>query len=64
METQNLQNFLRCRKLMFNWIRKNNTQLTCEFKKSLYKSKKVFYKLSSIYCNKLFPEIMPEDLPV
>lgn len=63
-ETHSLQNFLRCRKLMFNWIRKNNTTLTNEFKLSLYKSKKVLYKLSSIYCNKLFPEIMPDDLPV
>ena len=67
MDTNDFENFLRCRKLMLNWIRidkKNKTLHT--FSNSLYKHQKeskVSYKLVAIYSNKLFPEIMPEDLP-
>lgn len=64
LDTNVFQSFIRCRKLMFNWLRKNNEPSLEDFKQSLYKSKKVFYKLTSIYTNKLFPEIMPDDIPL
>lgn len=59
-----LENFLRIRKLFFNYLRitKDDKNLNI-FKQSLYKNERVYYKLSSIYTNKLFPEIMPDDLP-
>ena len=51
---------------MFNLIRtdKSNPDLKI-FSDSVYqkKSDKVYYKLTAIYCNKLFPEIMPDDIP-
>jgi len=68
MDTKEFENFLRCRKLMLNWVRidKNNENLKT-FVKCLQshnqKDQKVFYKLIAIYSNKLFPEIMPDDLP-
>jgi hypothetical protein len=68
MDTKIFENFLRCRKLMLNWIRidKQNANLKI-FSTSLNyqnnKDQKVYYKLISIYSNKLFPEIMPDDLP-
>ena len=64
LETKKFENFLKSRKLMFNWCRINPTDNTlCIFSKSLYKNDKVYYKLIAIYSNKLFPEIMPDDLP-
>ena len=51
---------------MFNWLRLDNTNEDLKaFNESIYKNKsdKVYYKLSAIYCNKLFPEIMSDDLP-
>jgi len=64
LNTNILENFLKERKLLFNFIRidTNNSNLKI-FAKSLYKNDKVFYKLTAIYCNKLFPEIMPDDIP-
>lgn len=64
IDTRDLENFLRCRKLMLNWLRlDSNNKLLKEFNKSLYKNDKVCYKLTAIYSNKLFPEIMPDDIP-
>ena len=63
IDTHIFEKFIRCRKLMLNWVRlekSNNTEL---FNKTLHHSEKVFYKLSAIYTTKLFPEIMPDDLP-
>lgn len=64
IETNNFENFFKCRKLMMNWVRlePENTILKT-FYKSLYHCDKVYYKLSAIYSNKLFPEIMPNDIP-
>lgn len=65
IEIRELENFLRCRKLMFNWLRLDSSnKVLKDFSKSLYKNDKVCYKLTAIYSNKLFPEIMPDDIPV
>ncbi len=66
VDSKDFESFLRCRKLMFNWLRLDSTNENLKaFNESIYKNKsdKVYYKLSAIYCNKLFPEIMPDDLP-
>ena len=69
MDTRSFENFLRCRKLMLNWLRvdKQNPNLQIFSQSLTYKNnskeQKVYYKLISIYCNKLFPEIMPDELP-
>ena len=60
VDSKEFENFLRCRQLMFNSIRLDNTN---ENLKAFNKNDKVYYKLSAIFCNKLFPEIMPDDLP-
>lgn len=65
IETREFEDFLRCRKLMFNWIKLDGSNKNLKtFSKSLYYSDKVYYKLIAIYTNKLFPDIMPDDLPV
>ena len=46
---------------MFNWT-KVNTDLS-DFNKISSKCDKVHSKLASIYTNKLFPHIMPDDIP-
>ena len=57
------EKFIRCRKLMLNWVRHENNTNTATFTNSLHKCEKVYYKLTAIYTTKLFPEIMPDDLP-
>ena len=55
---------LKERKLLLNWTRIDSENKVLKiFTKTLYKNVKVFYKLTAIYSNKLFPEIMPDDLP-
>jgi len=61
LSTENFCAFNKMRKLMYNWC-KVNTNLT-EFSKISVKCDKIHFKLAAIYCNKLFPSIMPEDLP-
>ena len=64
IDSSEFESFFRSRKLMFNLLRLDNSNKTLKtFNNSLYKSDKVFYKLAAIYANKLFPEIMPDDLP-
>jgi hypothetical protein len=58
------EKFIRCRKLMLNWTRMEKHKNISVFNMSLYKCEKVYYKLAAIYTTKLFPEIMPEDVPV
>jgi len=48
---------------MLNWVRLEKSNIIDVFNKTLHHSEKVFYKLSAIYTTKLFPEIMPDDLP-
>ncbi len=63
IDTHILEHFIRCRKLMLNWVRLDKSTTVDIFNKTLHHSEKVFYKLSAIYTTKLFPEIMPDDLP-
>ena len=64
LETKNIENFLKERKLLLNWTRIDSENKVLKiFTKTLYKNIKVLYKLTAIYSNKLFPEIMPDDLP-
>jgi len=66
VDTHVFEKFIRCRKLMLNWVRldkSNNDTNIAMFNKTLHRCEKVFYKLSAIYTTKLFPEIMPDDLP-
>ena len=58
------EKFIRCRKLMLNWTRLETHKNIPIFNQSLYKCEKVYYKLAAIYTTKLFPEIMPDDVPV
>ena len=46
---------------MFNWTKVN--PLVSDFSKISFKCDKVHFKLISIYTNKLFPNIMPYDIP-
>jgi hypothetical protein len=61
MSTESFCAFLKMRKLMFNWS-KVNAEVS-EFGKISSKCDKVHFKLASIYTNKLFPNIMPDDIP-
>jgi hypothetical protein len=63
VDTHVFEKFIRCRKLMLNWLRHEKSVNVDNFNKTLHHSEKVFYKLSAIYTTKLFPEIMPDDLP-
>lgn len=53
--------FLKMRRLMFNWTKVNPA--ISDFNKISCKCDKVHFKLTSIYTNKLFPNIMPDDIP-
>ena len=46
---------------MFNWSKVN--PMVSEFNKISFKCDKVHFKLAAIYTNKLFPNIMPDDIP-
>jgi len=61
MLTENFCALLKMRRLMFNWS-KINTEVS-EFSKISFKCDKIHFKLASIYLNKLFPNIMPYDIP-
>ncbi len=63
VDTHIFEKFIRCRKLMLNWIRIEKSSSVDSFTKTLHHSEKVYYKLSAIYTTKLFPEIMPDDMP-
>jgi hypothetical protein len=59
--TENFCALLKMRKLMFNWSKVN--PMVSEFNKISFKCDKVHFKLAAIYTNKLFPNIMPDDIP-
>jgi hypothetical protein len=67
IDANNIEQFIRSRKLMLNWLRVEkdvNTKLYLDtFNNSLHQCEKVYYKLAAIYTTKLFPEIMPDDIP-
>lgn len=63
--TELLVVFIRMRRLMFNWARNEsvtNTNLN-EFSTISNKCDKIHYKLCAIFTNKLYPNIMPSDIP-
>ena len=60
--------FLRMRKLMFNWVKMCDDDMTktsklVEFSTTSKFCDKVHLKLTAIFTNKLFPNIMPNDMP-
>jgi len=61
LSTENFCAFNKMRKLMYNWCKIN--PVLNDFTKISIKCDKIHFKLAAIYCNKLFPNIMPEDLP-
>jgi len=64
IDIEQLCALIRQRKLMFNWVivNKTNTNLNL-FRTISNKSEKVHLKLFAIFTNKIFPEIMPTDIP-
>lgn len=59
-----IEKLLRSRKLMFNWIKIDNKNKYLKmFNKISEKSDKVHLKLTAIFTNILFPQIMPDDIP-
>ena len=64
IDTDTFEQYLRIRKLMLNWIKvESNNELLKTFNKISDKCDKVHFKLTAIFTNKLFPNIMPDDLP-
>jgi len=69
MDTDTFEQFLRVRKLMYNWVKNNNTPTNeyfnelKKFNKISEKCDKVHFKLTAIFSNKLFPNIMQDDMP-
>ena len=58
------EKFIRSRKLMLNLVRKESKDKTIQdFGKTTNIEKKMLNKLCAIYTTKMFPEIMPDDLP-
>ena len=56
--------FLRMRKLMFNWVKnESSNQVLAEFGLISNHCDKVHVKLCAIFTNKLYPNIMPNDVP-
>ena len=64
IDTDTFEQYLRIRKLMLNWVKSDsNNELLKSFGKISDKCDKVHFKLTAIFTNKLFPNIMPDDLP-
>lgn len=64
IDTDILEQYLRVRKLMTNWVKSDpNNENLKKFSKINEKCDKVHFKLTAIFTNKLFPNIMPDDLP-
>lgn len=69
LDTDTFEQFLRIRKLMYNWVKANNnttdehTDKLEKFNKISEKCDKVHFKLTAIFTNKLFPHIMQDDMP-
>lgn len=64
IDIEQLCALIRQRKLMFNWVIVNKTSLVLNlFRTISNKCDKVHLKLFAIFTNKIFPEIMPTDIP-
>jgi hypothetical protein len=62
-DVNQIERLIKERKLLYNWSRLDKTVNSAIYINTLYKYEKIFYKLASIYTIKLFPEIMPTDVP-
>ncbi len=64
ISTETFVAFLRMRKLMFNWVKSEpSNKVLAEFGTISNHCDKVHVKLSAIFTNKLYPNIMPNDVP-
>lgn len=64
LDTDVFEHFLHVRKLMYNWLKIDfENENLIKFNKISDKCDKVHFKLTAIFTNKLFPNIMPDDLP-
>jgi len=64
LSTETFVAFLRMRKLMFNWVKsESGNQQLVEFGTISNHCDKVHVKLCAIFTNKLYPNIMPNDVP-
>ena len=63
LKNNEIENLLRTRKLMFNWCKLDNSPSLKIFSTISEKSDKVHIKLTAIYTNILFPEILQDDIP-
>jgi len=64
LSTDTFVAFLRMRKLMFNWVKaESDNQQIVEFGTISNHCDKVHVKLCAIFTNKLYPNIMPNDVP-
>ena len=63
--TIKVEGMLRNRKLMYNWSKQNpELHFLKDFSKISEKCDKVHFKLTAIFTNKIFPDIMPDDIPI
>ena len=63
LDSSLIENLLHNRKLMLNWSKLENTTELKLFNSISDRCDKVHLKLTAIFTSKLFPEIMPDDLP-
>ena len=64
MDVNVFEKFMRSRKLMLNLVRKESKNKDIQdFGKTTNVEKKMLNKLCAIYTTKMFPEIMPDDVP-
>lgn len=64
LDVNSFEKFLRSRKLMLNLVRKESkNNYVQDFGRTTNIEKKMLNKLCAIYTNKMFPEIMPDDVP-
>lgn len=64
LPTETFIAFIRMRKLMFNWVKTDSTNpALVEFGTISTHCEKIHIKLCAIFTNKLYPNIMPNDIP-
>ena len=63
LDSNSIERLLMNRKLMFNWVKNENSDELKLFNKISDRCDKVHLKLIAIFTSKLFPEIMPDDIP-
>ena len=64
LSTETFIAFLRMRKLMFNWVKiESSNKVLSNFSSISNHCDRVHIKLCAIFTNKLYPNIMPNDVP-